>query len=63
VQVPSHVVVWAAGQWRRGWLIARSHEPCGWVGLVQYDNDHGTETTERIGAEQIASADCWLADR
>ena len=60
--LPSHVTVWAAGRWRRGWLIARSHEPTGWVGLVQYDDDHGVEVTEQIAAEQIAAADCWLAD-
>jgi hypothetical protein len=60
--LPSHITVWAAGRWRPGWLIARSHEPTGWVGLVQYDDDRGIEVTEEIAAEQIAAADCWLAD-
>jgi hypothetical protein len=60
--LPSHVVVWAACRWRRGWLIGRSHEPSGWMGLVQYDNDTGDEVTEQIAAEHIAPAECWLTD-
>jgi hypothetical protein len=60
--LPSHVTVWADGRWRRGWLIARSHEPTGWIGLVQYDNDHGTEVTEYVTADRIAHPDCWLPD-
>jgi hypothetical protein len=60
--LPSHVAVWADGRWRRGWLIARAHEPAGWIGLVQYDNDHATEVTEYITADRIARPDCWLTD-
>jgi len=60
--LPSHVVVWADGCWRRGWLIGRSHEPGGWMGLVQYDDHRGDEVTEQIPAERIAAAGCPLLD-
>jgi len=60
--LPSHVTVWVGGRWRPGWLIARVHEPSGWIGTVQYDDDHGAEVTEQIAAEQIASAGTWLSD-
>jgi hypothetical protein len=60
--LPSHVTVWALGSWRPGWLIGRSHEPGGWLGLVQYEDDGGTEVTAEVPAEQIAAADTWLAD-
>lgn len=55
--LPSHVVVWADGCWRRGWLIGRSHEPTGWMGLVQYDDRSGHEVTEQLPVEHIAPAD------
>jgi len=60
--LPSHVTVWAHGKWRPGWLIGRSHESTGWFGIVQYDDDAGTEITEPVAAEQIAAADTWLSD-
>ncbi|MGY4771109.1 hypothetical protein ACXC9Q_29730 [Kribbella sp. CWNU-51] len=52
--LPSHVMVLADGQWRRGWLIGREHEQTGWTGLVQYEVDDGTERTERLPADRIA---------
>jgi len=55
--LPSHVIVWVDGRRRRGWLIGRSHEPAGWMGLVQYDDDQGREVTGQIPAEYIDSAD------
>jgi hypothetical protein len=54
--LPSHVVVFADGHWRRGWLIGRDHEESGWTGLVQYEDDEGQERTERLPAELIALA-------
>ena len=51
--LPSHVMVLADGQWRRGWLIGREHEETGWTGLVQYEVD-GMERTERLPADRIA---------
>jgi len=60
--LPSHVIVRVDGEWRRGWLIGREHEESGWIGLVQYEADDGTERTERLPADQIASPDVWLAD-
>lgn len=60
--LPSHVIVRVDGEWRRGWLIGREHEESGWVGLVQYETDDGTERTEHLPADQIASPDMWLAD-
>lgn len=60
--LPSHVTVWADGRWRRAWLIGRSHEPDGWLGQVQYDDDQGREVTEEIPADHIAPAECWLLD-
>ncbi len=60
--LPSHVTVWVGGRWRPGWLIGRSHEPDGWYGTVQYEDDSGNEVTEQVPAEQIAAADTWLSD-
>jgi hypothetical protein len=60
--LPSHVTVWADSRWRRGWLIARSHEPGGWIGRVQYVDDNGREITTWIAAEQITTAESWLTD-
>ncbi|GAB2648165.1 hypothetical protein [Kribbella swartbergensis] len=60
--LPSHVTVLVDGRWRRGWLIGRSHEPGGWVGYVQYDDDQGREVTAEIPADHIAPAECWLLD-
>jgi hypothetical protein len=47
------VTVWADDRWRRGWLIGRSHEPDGWIGRVQYQNDRGQEVAEDVPAECI----------
>src|SRR3954453_9086273 len=52
--LPSHVVVFADGQWRRGWLIGPEHEESGWTGLVQYEGDDGNELTERLPGHRIA---------
>jgi hypothetical protein len=60
--LPSHVIVNADGKWRRGWLIGREHEASGWFGLVQYEADDGTERTEHLPADHIASADVGLVD-
>jgi hypothetical protein len=60
--LPSRVSVWAEGRWRRAWLIARSHEPSGWIGIVQYDDDRGREITAEIPSERITTADTWLTD-
>jgi hypothetical protein len=61
--LPSHVLVWASGQWRRGWLIGRALDPDrGWLGTVQYDRDDGVEVTAEVPADQVAAADTWLAD-
>ena len=54
LSLPSHVVVQADGQWRRGWLIGREHEDTGWIGVVQYEGDDGIERTERLPAARIA---------
>ena len=54
LSLPSHVVVHADGQWRRGWLIGREHEDAGWTGMVQYEGDDGVERTERLPADRIA---------
>lgn len=54
LSLPSHVVVQADGQWRRGWLIGREHEETGWIGVVQYEGDDGIERTERLPAARIA---------
>lgn len=54
LSLPSHVVVHADGQWRRGWLIGREHEDTGWIGVVQYEADDGIERTERLPADRIA---------
>jgi len=62
LKLPAHVLVWAAGRWRRGWVVARDHEIGGWVGMVQYDNDEGVELTEWLPADRIAAADSWLAE-
>jgi hypothetical protein len=61
--LPAHVLVRAGGQWRRGWLIGRAHDPDrGWLGTVQYDGDDGVEITAELPADQVAAADTWLAD-
>jgi hypothetical protein len=61
--LPSHVTVWVDGRWRPGWLVGRSHEATGWIGVVQYDDDDsGREITAEVPAEQIASAGTWLSD-
>ncbi|MEV8378456.1 hypothetical protein AB0P21_37305 [Kribbella sp. NPDC056861] len=54
LSLPSHVIVQVDGQWRRGWLIGREHEDTGWIGVVQYEDDDGTEHTDRLPAGQIA---------
>jgi len=54
LQLPAHVNVWARGAWRPGWLVARDHQPSGWHGLVQYQDEHQGETTEWLPAEQIS---------
>ena len=54
LSLPSHVIVQVDGQWRRGWLIGREHEDTGWIGVVQYEADDGTEHTDRLPADQIA---------
>ena len=56
--LPSHVTVLANGNWQRGWLIGRSHEAGGWMGLVQYENRQGQEVIEQIRAEYIVPAGC-----
>ncbi|TDW95408.1 hypothetical protein EV137_2748 [Kribbella pratensis] len=60
--LPSHVLVWADDCWRRAWLIGRSHEDVGWMGLVQYDDHRGNEVTRQMPAELIAAADCRPRD-
>ncbi len=62
LELPAHVTVWAVDRWRRGWVVARDRQPGGWMGLVQYDTDDGTEVTEWLPAERIATAECWLGE-
>jgi hypothetical protein len=59
--LPSHVFVLAGGTWRPGWLIGRVHEEDGWFGMVQYDDDEGTEVTTQVPAARIAAADTLTA--
>jgi hypothetical protein len=54
LSLPSHVIVQVDGRWRRGWLIGREHEETGWIGVVQYEGDDGTEHTDRLPADRIA---------
>jgi hypothetical protein len=54
LQLPAHVNVWIRDGWRPGWLIACDHQPSGWYGLVQYRDEHQTEITGWMAAEQIA---------
>jgi hypothetical protein len=60
--LPSHVIVHVDDDWRHGWLIGREYEHSGWMCLVQYEADDGTERTERLPAAQLACPDVWLAD-
>ncbi|GAA1133482.1 hypothetical protein GCM10009630_34580 [Kribbella jejuensis] len=60
--LPSHVTVRVDGRSRRGWLIGSSHEPTGWIGRVQYDDDCGQEVTAEIPAEQISPAGAGWVD-
>lgn len=59
--LPSHVTVFAGGKWRPAWLIARVHDPDGWFGTVQFDDDEGTEVTTQLPADQIAAPDSLSA--
>ena len=54
LQLPAPVNLWIRGGWRSGWLVARDHQPSGWHGLVQYQDEHHPETTEWLRAEQIS---------
>jgi hypothetical protein len=60
--LPSHVIVRVDDDWRHAWLIGREHEPSGWMCLIQYEADDGTERTECLPANQLACPDVWLAD-
>jgi len=59
--LPSRVAVWVEGRWRRAWIIARSHEPSGWVGVVQF-YDRGREVTAEVPAERISAAETRFSD-
>jgi hypothetical protein len=56
LQLPAHVSVLVYGGWRPGWLIACENQPSGWHGLVQYNDEHGIETTTWMAAERIQPA-------
>ncbi|NIK55193.1 hypothetical protein [Kribbella shirazensis] len=54
VDLPAHVLVQLNDGWSPAWLIGRLHCADGWVALVQFLDNTGTEQTVRVPADRVS---------